>query len=446
MIVNNDRFINTHDNIIMGKSKMVVEKWLESLRSKSTRNVYLSGLRGFTKIIFGDVELEKTLQNYLTEIGKGRDPFKDLLAYATSLADRPPKTANSYIHGVINFLEHTAEFELTRKQRRTLRNKLPRGRRARTIEEDLTRDRLRKILTHCDTKGMTLFLFLENSGIRVGEALQLELDDIDLKSEPIKVNVRGEYAKTGDPYYSFIGQEAKESLTEWLKVRGQYLLSSAKRGRGLAKTGDGRGVKPIEDNRIFPFSFSVATSMWNIALRRAGLENHDKGTNRRTLHIHMLRKYFNSKLKLVVPREIVEALMGQEEGLSDAYRRYSEQEIRDWYLKGEPHLYVFVPQEISKIQTHFKGELQELKDKVNDMLYQNQKLLIDRDELRSKIEHLSQTVGNLTENFTKNVEVVAQSIYQRWLRQHYEDERKAIKELEDYRKSGKWKKDVKQKE
>jgi len=226
------------------------------------------------------------------------------------------------------------------------------------------------------------------------------------------VNVRGEYSKTGDPHYSFISQEAKESLVECLKVRGDYLISSSKRGRGLAKTGYGRGVKSVEDKRIFPFSFSVASQMWNNALKKAGLENHNKGTNRRTLHIHMLRKVFNSQLKLVVPREVVEALTGHEEGLSDAYRRYTQEQIREWYLKGEPHLYVFVPQEIGKIQTQFNAELEELNKKISDMLYHNQRLLLERDELRGKVEGLSRTVDDLSKTLVLKVEKIARHVYE----------------------------------
>ena len=344
----------------------MIDEWLKSLRSNNTRKVYLSGLRIFASVV-GEGEFEDVMARYVNEVKKGRDVFNDLLNFASLLRDKPPNTANTYKNGVLSFLEYALDFELTKKQRRILRNRMPKGKRARTIEDDLTRERLRKILSHCDTKGKALFLFLVSSGIRVGEALQLELDDIDLSSEPVKVNVRGEYTKTGDPYYSFISQEAKEVLLEWLKVREQYILTSYKRGRGLARMGDGRGVKPLEDKRIFPFSTYVAESMWNNALRKAGLENHDKSTNRHTLHIHMLRKFFASQLKLVVPREIVEALMGHDEGLDKAYRRYTEKEIREWYLKGMPHLYIFVPQEITQIQTHFNAELQQARAEIQQL-------------------------------------------------------------------------------
>lgn len=416
----------------------MIEEWLGNLRSESTKRVYLAGLQDFIGTVLEEEDFNAAIKQYLTKIQNGHDPFKDLLTYATSLADRktPPTTANAYVNGVKRFFEFTVDLDFSRKQNRQIRNAMPKGKRARTIEGDLTRNRLRKILTHCDTKGKALFLFLESSGIRAGEALQLELDEIDLKSELIKVNVRGEYTKTGDPYYSFISKEAKDALEEWLKIRGDYLLTSAKRGIGLSKfKDDGRGEKLIEDNRIFPFSQSVANSMWNIALRKAGLSKRDKGTNRRTLHIHMLRKFFSSQLRIVVPRAIVEMLMEHEEGLDDAYRRYSETQIREWYLKGAPHLYVFVPQEITKIQTKFADGLLNQQAFINGLQAKNLRLEEDLERQKKKVEELSKTVDNLSKIMENKIAEVFSKEWKKHMRKLYEEDREALKQLREERET-----------
>ncbi|MEM2178261.1 MAG: site-specific integrase [Candidatus Methanomethylicaceae archaeon] len=91
------------------------------------------------------------------------------------------------------------------------------------LKGDLTKEVLKKILEHLELKGRTLVLFLASSGIRIGEALKLKLNDIDLDQDPPIVYVRGEYTKSGDSYYTFISKEAKESLIEWLKIREQFL-------------------------------------------------------------------------------------------------------------------------------------------------------------------------------------------------------------------------------
>lgn len=367
--------------------KVVVEKWLNSFNSKSTRNVYSSGLKMFVKTVVGDGDFDRNIQQYLSQLKKGRDIFKDLMTYASSLAQRPPKTAKVYMTSVMSFLEYELDFELSKKQKKHLRAKLPKGKRARTIEDDLTRERLRKILTHCDTKGKSLFLFLVSSGIRIGEALKIELSDIDFESNPAKITVRGEYTKSGDPYYSFISKEAKEALLEWLKIREDYLISSANRGRGL-------GIeKSVEDERIFPFSDYVASTMWNGSLKKARLENHDKGTGRRTLHIHMLRKYFISKLQIVVPKPIVECLVGHENGLDDAYRRYTNGEIKEWYQKGESQLHIFVLEEISEIQTKFTDGLLKAQTLINGLTAENMKLKQDVGDLTTQLNSLQKRVN-----------------------------------------------------
>lgn len=381
---------------------MSVEKWLGSLRSKSTKKVYMAGLRDFARII--GIDIKRYAEHEL---------FEDLLKYATSLTERnsPPKTANVYMLAVRNFLEFKFDFVLSRKQRRELRGRMPRGKRPRTIEDSLTREKIVKIINQCPLKGRALFLTLLSSSIRVGEALQLTLDNIDLESVPAKVNVRGEYTKTGDKYYSFISKEAQDVLEQWLKVREDYLKTAVTRGKGLIKhakkekLNDDRGKKSVEDDRIFPFSFQVASMMWNNALRKTGLENHDKSTNRRTLHIHMLRKFFNSQLKgeAKLPREIVDALMGHEEGLSVAYRRFTEEQIKKWYLKGEPYLSIFMPQEIREMREQYDKRLEDLQIIVNGLHAKNLKLEENVEQLyevmESKIESVTARIQE--EHFRK---------------------------------------------
>jgi len=350
-----------------------ISSWLETYAERATYFSYRSALRNFLAYIYNveqngsEEEWEQLAGKYIDECrGKKRDPFKDLLGFAAALHERPPKTARLYSGAVKGWLEFTLDLEFTRKQMRMLRGRLPKGSKARTEEAELTREVLRRIISHCDLKGKALFLFLSSSGIRIGEALQIQIDDVDLDSNPAKVKVRGEYTKTGDGYTTFISREAKELLLEWLKVRDQYLQSAVNRGRGLQKLG--RGTKAADDDRVFPFSDQVAYQMWTNAVKKAQMEKRDRNTNRRTLHIHMLRKWFQSQMKYAgVPEDVVEALIGHSGYLDDAYRRYTLKQIAELYSKAEPYLYVNVPREISEIQTHFQSEVEELRQRVEDL-------------------------------------------------------------------------------
>jgi integrase len=94
-----------------------------------------------------------------------------------------------------------------------------------------------------DIKGKGLFLVLASSGMRIGEALRLKVEDVDLSSYTPGINVNGEYAKTGNPRIAFISFEAKDSLEEWLKIRSEALNSAI--GRSV-KYG-----KKAEDSRFW---------------------------------------------------------------------------------------------------------------------------------------------------------------------------------------------------
>ncbi|MEM3433472.1 MAG: tyrosine-type recombinase/integrase [Candidatus Methanomethyliaceae archaeon] len=338
-------------------------------------------------------DFESSAEKYVQECKSGRDWFKDLLQFASFLSSKPPKTASTYMAGLRSFLEYALDVELTKKQAKVLRSRLPKGNRARTVEGDLTREVLRKILAHCDVRGRALFLFLASSGVRIGSALRLKLEDVDLSQDPPLVVVRGEYTKAGDTYFTFISTEAKEALQEWMKVRGKYLEAAGGKSKGLGIN------KPLEDGRIFPFNETTANKMWALAVRKAGLEKLDPSTKRRTYHIHMLRKFFISQLKLVIPEEICEALAGHNGYLDDAYRRYTRQQIAEYYKKGEPYLYVSVPKEISEIQTRFNNEVEELRRRLEDLTQKladantvSLKLMMENSELRARVDRMGSAV------------------------------------------------------
>lgn len=42
---------------------------------------------------------------------------------------------------------------------------------------------------------------------------------MDLDADPVKVSIRGEYTKTGNPRVTYISREAAEAIHEWLKVQ-----------------------------------------------------------------------------------------------------------------------------------------------------------------------------------------------------------------------------------
>ena len=316
------------------KSLLPVEAWAIQYRNRNTRSTYTSSVYNFLAAVY-DLEREKrvTPENsgkwealavrYLDE---DRDHAADLMLFVGSMAGRPPMTVKRYVSAVREWFIHY-DRELTGKQERQLRQRLPKGG-AVTIEKDMDHAMIRTILSHLDLKNRALYLLLASSGMRIGEALQLKLDDVKLPDAGVEdigtVTVRAEYTKTKQQRITFCSKEAAAALTEWKKKREKYLKGAEYRGKGL-------GIyKNLNDPRLFPFSDTTTGYAWEDALKAAGLYSRDPVTNRLQIHPHMLRKFFSSQLSIAVPKDIVEMLMGHKGYLSDAYRRYSRKQIEEF--------------------------------------------------------------------------------------------------------------------
>jgi integrase len=334
---------------------MRIENFISLYPKRNTQKVYRAGIYVLLDCVYGKVRkgasitkeeretYERLADQYFSE---ERDYHEDLLRLAAYMNGRPPIAARARISGALEFLRYN-DIEFTDKQRKQLSTKLPKGKTARTAEKDIETETLKKILTHMDLKGRAATLVLVSSGMRVGELFQIKLSDVDLDTIPPQIVIRGEGTKSGDTRTVFISNEAKEALKEWKKIRGQYINSSKNRSKGLVSKDI---VNEENDKRLFPFTVENFREVWENALRKAELYTRDSSTGRSQIRVHGLRKFFRSQLALSCPVDIVEALMGHEGYLTDAYRRYTRKQMGEYYLKGEHYVTIMGTGDIREIQ------------------------------------------------------------------------------------------------
>lgn len=336
-----------------------IDNFIGSYPTPATQKMYRSAIHQFVECMYGrhrkgrrgTPEELKTLNDLSSRyLKEERDYAQDLLQFARDLHKKPPMTGKSYLIAVREWMIYN-DIEISAKNIKLIRRMTPKGGSS-SAEDDLDIPTLERILQHTDVKGRAFFLVMESSGMRVGEALQIKFEDIDLTVEPVPINLRQEYTKGQSKRTTFIGREAVKALKEWLSVRDKYLVSSANRNKGLVGVGIGN-LKPETDDRIFPFSPNTAEQMWVNAITNAGLLSVDKSTNRKGLRIHQLRKVFRSQLALGAPVDIVEMLMGHEGYLTDVYRRYSRQQLAEYYKKHEALLYINKSDDTQRIETEF---------------------------------------------------------------------------------------------
>ena len=338
--------------------------YLNHYSNASTAQGYSSAVYTFLDHIYGKqrkgksvtadekVQYEKLVDKYLKA---KRNYSEDMAGFVVSLQTRPPLSARQTFTFAKGFFDYY-DFTLPSKDLKFIRHKLPKGN-VRTIDKDMDTETVRVILQHLDAKGRALILVLASSGLRINEALTVTLDDIDFKSTPTCITIRGENSKTGDNRITFMSHEATQAVNEWLKVRTDYIKSSQNRNNGLVKTGRGKARADEDDGRLFPFSDQNASALWDNALVNAGLLSRDKSTNRKQLHYHQFRKFFISQLSLIVSKEIGEMLAGHAGYLTGAYRRYTKKQLAEEYLKGQHLLTIQTPKELQEIESEFKAEM-----------------------------------------------------------------------------------------
>jgi len=376
-----------------------VEDFLRLYQSKSTIYSYRWGLTAFFKAIYGENEekLEELGEQYFKE---KRDYEKDIQDFFVTIKGRTPKSVRLMLTAVRSFLIEN-DVELSQKFWRRLRKRI-KGSRALTLDRVPSNVQLRRLLMHMPVQGKALFLVLASSGMRIGEGLQLKLEDVELDKEPCKVSIRGEYTKTGNPRIAFISKEAKVTIQEWLKVRPDYLTAASRKSHLYGKGAD--------DPRLFPFEATTAYVIWKNALKKAGLKKRDPSTNRHKIHPHVLRKFFRTRMATLIPVDVVEALMGHEGYLTEVYRRYSMEQLAKFYSQGESALLVFAEaEEVSKLrveveqknkqlQTLVNGltaENLELKNRVSKMETDHTQMETENLDLRSRIDKTEETLADL---------------------------------------------------
>jgi len=347
-----------------------IDEFLKDKAERTQKN-YRWILNQFFREIKQDPEtyFDKKDRDYQTDIGKWWEQH----------LNEVPKTRNTKL-AIVKGLMEDQEVVLPIKHWKKLRH-IRKGSRTATLDRVPTETEFKRMLRHGDVKDRALFLFTMSSGMRIDEALKITPDMMDLEQDPPIIELPGSITKNGDPRITFISQEAKEYLQEWLKIRKQWLRRSIKRTGHLC-------TKDPDDARVFPFSYDVAWTRWIYLIKKTGLDKRDPTTNRYVLHIHCLRKYFLSQMKLQIPTVIPEALAGHEQYLDEAYRRYSRKQLGEYYKKGEPRITVLErAADLTGLQDEqnlLKDENKDLKDELRDVKLQLLEIRADLYEKKEK--------------------------------------------------------------
>lgn len=264
--------------------------------------------------------------------------LKDYALWLTQSSGYAPNTISLTISLIYGYMEWN-ECKPTARQIKLIKSTVPRPV---TIHQDkpITKDILTTIIAHADPLMRAIILIQASSGMRRIEVTYLRRSDLHTDTNPRYFLISRERMKAGRPHKYRISTEAYSALTEWLKIRDDAeTLAITRTSKSLGK------VAISQPERIFPYNESSISRKWEKIIEKAELAEIDPNTKRLTLTPHSLRKWCESTLKRHIDKEVAEAIIGHDQGLSSAYRRYTDEDIDQEYLKAEPHLTILAPED-----------------------------------------------------------------------------------------------------
>jgi len=258
--------------------------------------------------------LKKDLKNYIVYLEENRKP-----------ETFSPKTINVSLSAFQDLLSYN-EIDLPSILYKKLRKR--NGQSPVTYSKTPSKDELRLIFSNCDLELISFALIQLSSGSRSGEIRNLILDEIEWNYDFPRFRVLYENSKTNKPIRKRMSTEAKEYTLKYINQRRDKIL----------KTRIKRNTKNhnINDKLLFPISTSTLNDKWANALKKSGLYELDPKTNKPTMGLHSLRRYFNDNFS-EYKRSWARFFMGK----SDEYDTFSDKKLDRHFKLGCQHLYVF---------------------------------------------------------------------------------------------------------
>ena len=349
-----------------------IDKFLDSVyvisHSSSTVRVYKLGINHFAKFV--ETQYNCSLGDIVESIkGKSLDPYDVLKEYVVYLdkQGKKPATLKLMITSVKGFLRH-CKIQIYSEEFQS-RVRLPKNVRQR--EEPLTKEIILRLLNIVSPKLRAIILVAVASGMRVGEIIQLRLDDIDFESKPILIRIRAETTKTRETRETFLTEEATRTLKDYL-VRFFGWKENGSNEEIQAKVIFGRTSKSqISDEEYYKKPLQTRESCLINSMRGYTQKVPELAklneNGQRMIHFHAFRKFFYTALSNVVGSNYAHALMGHHEYL-DTYYNLPEEKKRELYLKAEPHLTISDFARIEKDLMSVSEKQKEIEEKHLELL------------------------------------------------------------------------------
>jgi integrase len=380
----------------------VIDNYIKdiSIMSKGTSYEYLTRLNSFNIFIKNEFGNTLSINDIIIKIKHGKlDPYQLLnkfSGYLQAHSNISTLTLKQRVVTVKNFLEYHDVDISPRKFK--FKVKLPKI--IRRSKQALSKEDVIDILNACsDIKLKTYVMLLASTGMRATEALSVRIRDLDLKSNPAKVFVRGEYTKTKTDRTVFLTQEMAQQLTSWLshKYRTRRVChKDEKTGKIITeyRTPDRKEsdlMFAVHQNIVAPnpknLYFGIVKH-FEKTLDSMGKGDREDGNNdrRREITLHSFRRLVKTTISDLGYSDFSEYFIGHS---GSTYWRKKESEKAELFKKIEPYLTFLNIHQLERQGADIQSKVEELEE-LNQSLRNRDKMKDDA------IAHLSDQLMAIT--------------------------------------------------
>ena len=320
---------------------------------ESTAKEYRKRLELFAKFVqenYDSLTLDELIET-LTKEGRGPriDVYQFAINYLAWLKRRgtmTPRSIKTWVSTARHYLE-SMDVEISPRKWQ-LRVKTPKV--VRSNKESLSKEDIQTILNACDSIRLkTWLLWLAATGCRATESLSVRLCDINWKTDPVTVKLRGEYTKTKASRTLLITRELADQLRAW--VRYKYRVRGIGYYNRQTKKTFNKIVKPVINDQILVFSpgwrrsptlrhlyisllVEFEKTLERLGGRFAEYED-DNGGKHRKITPHSFRRFTKGCISDLGLEQYSEYYLGH---YNSTYWTRSPKEIIELFRKCEPSL------------------------------------------------------------------------------------------------------------
>lgn len=355
--------------------------------SNGTSYEYLTRLNSFNAFIKNEFGSRLNVDDLVADIKQGElDPY-DVLSkfsgYLQSSYNISALTLKQRVVTVKNFFEYY-DIEVSPRKFK-LKVKLPRI--IRRSKEALSKEDVIDVLNTCsDIRLKTYVMLLAATGMRATEALSIRIKDLDLKSNPATVFVRGEYTKTRTDRTVFLTDEMMQQINSWLSYKYRTRRVCHKDEQTGNTITDIRTPEKQQSDLIFavyqntksPAPTSLYTDLarsFGKTLDRMNRGSREDGSNerRRKITLHSFRRFVKTTISDLGYGDYSEWFIGHS---GSTYWRKKESEKAELFKKIEPYLTFLNIHQLERQGADIKSKVEELED-LNSSLRERDKVKDD---------------------------------------------------------------------